>query len=161
MTPAAAMWGAARCAPSTQNRGMVIPSGASRAIAKRLPTCAARISLPPHRFAHKQDSFGKKSAAKGFSFLAIDVYTSIVIAQSRSPVRLPAGASLLSFLSCGERLSLSAAYAIFSARLNDPFSESIFFCNCKIEYSSASGRGGQPGTYTSTGSTWLHPCTIA
>src|SRR5260370_40722229 len=52
-------------------------------------------------------------------------------------------------------------YARFRARLNEPFSLSIFFWTCKIEYSRASGRGGHPGTYTSTGLTRLHPCTIA
>jgi|SRR6267154_311583 len=43
--------------------------------------------------------------------------------------------------------------AKFRARLKEPFSLSIFFCNCKIEYRRASGRGGHPGTYTSTGIT--------
>jgi len=41
----------------------------------------------------------------------------------------------------------------FKARLKEPVSASIFFCSCRIEYKSASGRGGHPGTYTSTGIT--------
>src|ERR1700737_4446403 len=40
--------------------------------------------------------------------------------------------------------------ARFKARLKEPFSPSIFFCNCRIAYNTDSGRGGQPGTYTST-----------
>src|SRR6202040_2249673 len=59
----------------------------------------------------------------------------------------------------GEAMGIS--YARFNARLNEPFSASIFFCSCKTAYSTASGRGGHPGTYTSTGITWLQPCTIA
>jgi hypothetical protein len=34
----------------------------------------------------------------------------------------------------------------FKARLKEPVSASIFFCSCRIEYKSASGRGGHPGT---------------
>lgn len=62
---------------------------------------------------------------------------------------------------CEKLQPTNRSHAKFSARLKEPFSASIFFCNCKIEYSSASGRGGHPGTYTSMGITWLHPCTIA
>jgi putative hydrolase of the HAD superfamily len=37
------------------------------------------------------------------------------------------------------------------------FSPAIFACSCRIPCSSASGRGGQPGTYTSTGISWSTP----
>ena len=37
------------------------------------------------------------------------------------------------------------------------FSAPIFSCNLRIPCSSASGRGGQPGTYTSTGTIWSTP----
>jgi hypothetical protein len=53
----------------------------------------------------------------------------------------------------GREKSRFWSYARFSARLNDPLSASIFFCSWRIANNTASGRGGQPGTYTSTGIT--------
>ena len=114
-----------------------------------------------HRDIVPQRCVKARAARRRFAhFLLIDVYTSIRLYEIfRHTAFLRSTLALFSVL-WGNAFAISA-YAIFSARLNDPFSESIFFCNCKMEYSSASGRGGHPGTYTSTGSTWLHPCTIA
>ena len=41
------------------------------------------------------------------------------------------------------------------------FSRWIFSCSFKSPSIRASGRGGQPGTYTSTGTIWSTPCTTA
>ncbi len=37
------------------------------------------------------------------------------------------------------------------------FSPAIFSCSLRMPCSNASGRGGQPGTYTSTGMIWSTP----
>ena len=53
----------------------------------------------------------------------------------------------------------------FNQRFHDyftnTFSRWIFSCSFKSPSIKASGRGGQPGTYTSTGTIWSTPCTTA
>ena len=49
----------------------------------------------------------------------------------------------------------------FSARFNVPRSFWIFCCSSVMAWINCSGRGGQPGTYTSTGITWFTLCTRA
>ena len=57
--------------------------------------------------------------------------------------------------------TVSLGYARFSAFLTVPRSRRIFSWSSVRAYINCSGRGGHPGTYTSTGIIWLTPCTSA
>ena len=46
---------------------------------------------------------------------------------------------------------------VVSGTVTDKMAPAIFSCNLRMPWSNASGRGGQPGTYTSTGTTWSTP----
>src|SRR5205823_13651053 len=74
---------------------------------------------------------------------------------------LPNGSEISSISSGGIRspLASSGCSSRRAGRASD--SPLIFLCSISTPYSSPSGRGGQPGTYTSTGTTVSIPCTIA
>src|SRR3989449_9774031 len=74
----------------------------------------------------------------------------------------PNGSEISSICSGGSRRprSSSGCSSRRAARSNSD-SPLIFLCNSSTPYSSPSGRGGHPGTYTSTGTIVSIPCTIA
>src|SRR5206468_2776527 len=75
---------------------------------------------------------------------------------------LPNGSEISSIVSGGSRSPLSSS-GCSSRRRTASNSDSplIFLCRSRMPYSRPSGRGGQPGTYTSTGTMVSMPCTIA
>src|SRR5712692_6491154 len=129
-----------------------------------LCSCAEGVKRPPHRQSVSRDhSLCHRSglqACCAFPPLPPDIPPSrprsdrLATCQSLRPVRFSRDSvSGLNLTCINPRDRSEELYARFRARLNEPFSLSIFFWSCKIEYSSASGRGGHPGTYTSTGIT--------
>src|SRR5439155_7090726 len=77
-------------------------------------------------------------------------------------MELPNGSEISSTSAGGSR-NPCASSGCSSRRRTASNSDSplIFLWSSRIPYSSPSGRGGQPGTYTSTGTMVSIPCTIA
>ena len=149
--------GSAACSASPARAGVAPPascaawSGPLRCADDCAPPVGSAFSLlVPGAFSSLIASPSRRSASARSSLGAPR-------AVSRS-CRLPLGANLIDD---GTSSVLCPDSASSAARLVPSGSSMILAWILRIASMSISGRGGQPGRYMSTGTTWSTPCTIA
>src|SRR2546427_811678 len=151
------------------DRPLGVPVLDGRHVHQVVVAVASGVAQPAHHLA-------QRIAADGHDRLAVARHDRAAdrVAEGRSQgvdggvhadrnwcTELPKGSEISSIRSGGRRSPSSSRGCSWRSSGSSIVSPLIFLCSSSTQYSSPSGRGGHPGTYTSTGTIVSMPCTMA